>query len=63
MTDLNKMYREQGWGLVTDKALKIEPKDVESQARTVAQWAYDEILKRDLIIASIILKANDWRPI
>ncbi|UXO93795.1 hypothetical protein Pan1_80 [Pseudanabaena phage Pan1] len=40
---VNASAREEGWGLITDQALKILPEDVESQARAVARWAYDEI--------------------
>lgn len=42
---LNARYREEGWGLMTDQAFegKLAPVDVESQARTVARWAYGEI--------------------
>lgn len=43
--ELNKRYREEGWGQITDKALHILPENVESQARTVARWAWDEIQK------------------
>ena len=41
--DLNALYRAEGWGLITDKALGIEPIHVESQARRVAEWAFHEI--------------------
>ena len=41
--DLNESYRDEGWGTITDLALNIEPENVESQARTVARWAYDAI--------------------
>ena len=42
--DLNAMYREEGWGLITDKAFdgRVKPEDVGSQAREVARYAYDE---------------------
>lgn len=36
---LNQLYREQGWGRLAEAALGIEPYDVESQARHVAQYA------------------------
>lgn len=40
---LDKMYREEGWGLITDKAFggRLRPQDVESQARDVARRAYE----------------------
>jgi len=43
-TALDATYREEGWGLITDKAFvgRLRPLDVESQARTVARYAYDE---------------------
>lgn len=37
---LNASYRESGWGRITDQALGVEPYDVESQARRVAEWAH-----------------------
>jgi len=42
---LDHTYREEGWGLITDKAFagRVRPLDVESQAREVARYAYDEI--------------------
>jgi hypothetical protein len=42
---LDQTYREEGWGLMTDKAFggRVRPLDVESQAREVARWAYAEI--------------------
>ena len=43
---LNAMYREEGWALITDKALPgVRPSDVESQARDVARYAYAEQVK------------------
>jgi len=36
---LNQLYRDQGWGRLAEAALGIEPYDVESQARRVAQYA------------------------
>lgn len=41
--DLDARYREEGWGRITDSALGIEPRNVESQARRVAQWAHERI--------------------
>jgi hypothetical protein len=45
MTDEERdaAYRHEGWGRVTDKALGISPSNVESQARRVAEWAFDAI--------------------
>lgn len=40
---INELYRQQGWGQITDKALGLEPENVESQARCVAAWAFEEI--------------------
>jgi fructose 1,6-bisphosphatase len=42
MTNLNALYRQQGWGQITDQAFKGElaPLDVESQAREVARFAF-----------------------
>ena len=54
MVDLNQRYRDAGWGLVTDKALRIDPANVESVAREVAQWAYDEIAQRDALIRDLL---------
>ena len=44
---LDALYREEGWGLITDKAFggSLRPMDVESQAREVARYAYDEQVK------------------
>ncbi len=49
-TRLNKRYRDEGWGHITDAALGIAPVDVESQARSVASYAADEIerLRHDI---------------
>ena len=46
-THLDLKYREEGWGLITDKAFAghIRPLDIESQARDVARYAYDEQVK------------------
>lgn len=38
--DLNDRYRDEGWGMIAEKALGIEPKHVESQARDVARYAH-----------------------
>lgn len=45
MNALNEAYREAGWGRITDAAFnnRLEPKDVESQARDVARFAHKEI--------------------
>lgn len=51
--DLNKKYREEGWGIITDRALGIDPEFVESQARTVARWAYEEIERLSAEIARL----------
>lgn len=40
---LDARYRDAGWGHLTDAALGIAPCDVESQARRVAEWAYERI--------------------
>ncbi len=49
-TRLNKLYRDEGWGHITDDALGIAPVDVESQARSVASYAAEEIehLRHDI---------------
>ena len=41
---LDAGYRDEGWGLITDKVFggRLRPLDVENQARHVARWAYDE---------------------
>lgn len=51
---LNASYRGEGWGLVTDQSLSIEPVDVESQARMVARWAYERIKFLDLLVADLV---------
>lgn len=40
---LDARYREEGWGLITDKAFggRLRPLNVESNAREVARWAYE----------------------
>ena len=42
MADLDAIYRREGWGKITDQAFKgtLAPKDVESQAREVARFAF-----------------------
>jgi len=42
---LDLQYRNEGWGVITDKAFagRIRPLDIESQARDVARYAYYEI--------------------
>lgn len=40
---LNKLYRAEGWGLITDLALGVEPTEVESSAREVARKALELI--------------------
>lgn len=52
------MYRDEGWGKITDKALRISPSDVESQARSVARWAHTEIEGKDRRIREL-LEANN----
>ncbi len=41
-SELNKHYRDEGWGQITDIVFdgKVEPIDVEMQARKVAQFGY-----------------------
>lgn len=43
MSDLDDRYRDEGWGVVAERALNISPSDTESQAREVARWAWAEI--------------------
>lgn len=43
MSDLDDKYRDEGWGIVSERALSIRPSDTESQAREVARWAWAEI--------------------
>lgn len=39
---LNAQYREEGWGLITDRVFDgVEPSDVETSAREVARFAFD----------------------
>lgn len=42
---LDARYREDGWGLITDQvwAGRVRPVDVESPARDVARWAYEQV--------------------
>jgi len=35
---LNELYRKEGWGVLAENALDIEPADVESAARRVARY-------------------------
>ena len=44
MADLDTTYREEGWGIITDRAFhgRVRPQDVESMAREVARWAHEE---------------------
>ncbi len=51
---LDRSYRNDGWGRITDKALQIAPSDVESQARRVAEWAHDQLQQRDKLIANLL---------
>ncbi len=41
--DLDARYREEGWGLITDKVWegRVRPIDVESRSRDVARWSYE----------------------
>lgn len=43
--DLDELYRDEGWGTITDQVFegRVAPKDVESAAREVARWAFNEI--------------------
>ena len=45
MKDLNEQYRAEGWGKITDAAFqgRVQPEDVESQAREVARYAHKTI--------------------
>lgn len=63
MNDLGTLYRKDGWGLVTDKALQIDPADVESQARQVARWAYDRITELETALKEIVSDVNALRCI
>lgn len=42
---LDARYREEGWGLLTDQAFagRLRPRNVESQARDMARWAYEKM--------------------
>jgi len=42
---LDLQYRNEGWGVITDKAFagRIRPLNIEPQARDVALYAYGEI--------------------
>ena len=55
---LNALYREEGWGKVSDAALGIEPYDVESQARRVAEWAHNEIERLNFEFNSLRARFN-----
>jgi hypothetical protein len=43
--NLDARYREEGWGLITDQVFngRLRPINVESQARDVARWAYEQV--------------------
>lgn len=58
--DLNAMYREEGWGRITDAALGIEPEHVESQAREVARWAADALEKAEALYDALN-EIEGWR--
>lgn len=69
---LNARYRAEGWPAVTDAALKIDPVDVESQARSVAAWAHARIAQLEAqlstarqtvrFFASVIKSGERWTP-
>lgn len=40
---LDKDYRDEGWGRITDKALYIRPYQVVSQARQVARHVFESV--------------------
>lgn len=42
---LDARYREEGWGLITDQVFngRLRPTNVESQARDVARWSYEQV--------------------
>ncbi|ARB06171.1 hypothetical protein FDH38_gp117 [Dinoroseobacter phage vB_DshS-R5C] len=42
---LDALYREEGWGLITDQAFggRVRPSDVELSARAVARWAHENM--------------------
>jgi hypothetical protein len=42
---LDARYREEGWGLICDQVWngRVRPIDVESRARDVLRWAYEQI--------------------
>jgi len=52
--DLNATYRQEGWGRITDQALGIAPEDVESQARAVARWAFDEMARLKAALRDVV---------
>jgi hypothetical protein len=56
MRNIDEECREEGWGRITDKALGIPPSDVESQARSVARWAFE--VNSELLAALKAIAAN-----
>ena len=48
------LYRKEGWPKITDPSLGINPLDVESQAREVARWAFDQLRERDKLIVDLV---------
>jgi hypothetical protein len=63
MTDINKIYRDEGWGKITDLSLGIPPENVESQARMVARWAHDRISQLEKGIKSVVSDVESMRVI
>jgi hypothetical protein len=54
VTHADKLYRDEGWQIITDAALGIPPTDVESQARTVARWSHEEITRLRALNAELV---------
>lgn len=50
---LNAQYRREGWGVIAEKALNIPPVNVESSAREVARYAYEQITKQQIEINNL----------
>lgn len=58
--ELNVHYREEGWGRITDAALGIDPVNVETQARLIAQWAAAHIDQLTARIEELVQSDKAW---
>lgn len=50
---MNQQYRDEGWGVIAEDVLGIEPVSVNADARAIAQACHDELSARATTIAHL----------